>query len=81
MPSRQSRGEPSSLLPPHAIPLGRPSAPAPSRLSIQELTELVIWLQNFTSEFSTYLKPLKITMVKFHRFWRKGDFILAQREK
>ena len=31
LPLRRRRGhEPSSLLPPHSIPLGRPSAPAPS---------------------------------------------------
>ena len=29
-PPQSSHPEPSSLLPPHTLPLGRPSAPAPS---------------------------------------------------
>ena len=56
--------EPSSLLPPHTVPLGRPSAPAPSiqyrasNLDWQLILYMILYVFQFHSPKSSHPLPL-----------------------
>ena len=59
-----SHPEPSSLLPPHTIPLGRPSAPAPSiqyrasNLDWRLISYMILYMSQCHSPKSSYPLPL-----------------------